>query len=245
MKKNYMDFGGNGRTIILFHGFLSSLKYWAKLQPRLSAAGYRVISIDMLGFGNAPKPSAARYDYQDHIEYIHQTIEMLNIHKPFILIGHSMGALLAARYTRTYPLRVSSLILLHPPLFLSEEEVRTVLRKTGILYRFLLDSRYRRLGWILLKIVAFQHISRHSRLARERSMRNVIEAAEISADLKQIATDTLLVLGLKDRPEYADNVPRLAISKSVTIVEENVNHHSPVLNPSLIQDRISGFIKQH
>ena len=91
------DFGGDGEVMILLHGFLSSSKYWRNLQPHLSAEGYRVIAIDLLGFGDAPKPKYSDYSYQEHIAYLDAVIKKLRLKQPFILIGHSMGALLATR----------------------------------------------------------------------------------------------------------------------------------------------------
>jgi pimeloyl-ACP methyl ester carboxylesterase len=56
------DYGGSGEFIVLLHGFLGSKSDWRRIAPKLARAGYRVIAIDLLGFGNAPKPLSALYD---------------------------------------------------------------------------------------------------------------------------------------------------------------------------------------
>lgn len=137
--KVIQDFGGDGEVIILLHGFLASSKYWWRLQPHLSKAGYRVITMDLFGFGNAPKPRNANYTYDEYIRYINDNIKTLRLKRPFILVGHSMGAMLAARYSLYYSYKVKSLVLLHPPIYRSLEEAERVLRSTGRVYRFLLD----------------------------------------------------------------------------------------------------------
>jgi pimeloyl-ACP methyl ester carboxylesterase len=236
------DFGGSGEVIILLHGFLASSKYWVKMQPYLSGAGYRVIAIDLLGFGNAPKPRSAKYDYADHVSYVDSIVCQLGINQPFVITGHSMGALIAARYSKVFPDKISSQILLHPPLYKDLVEARATLRNTGILYRFLLDSRYRRLGWMLVKVLAYYRIGKHSLTSREQSLRNVIEKAELFDDFKNTDTNTMLVVVLRDRAEYVTNVSNHSLSKSVTVLKADVTHHSPIQEPYLIQEKILHFI---
>lgn len=240
--KSLTDFDGEGNVIILLHGFLSSSKYWSNLQPYLTAAGYRVIAIDLLGFGNAPKPADSTYSYQDHLAYLDNRIDELHLDKPFIIIGHSMGAVLAIRYAVLNPKRIDSLVLLHPPLYKDLTEARTTLKGTSRLYRFLLYSRYRHFGWAVIKSFSSYHVAKHSRAARERSLRNVIELSEVFGDLGKVETKTLLLIGLKDRPEYNINVKGAQLSKSVTVITKNVSHHSPVNKPAMIQRTILDFI---
>jgi pimeloyl-ACP methyl ester carboxylesterase len=240
--KQVHDYGGSGQVIVLLHGFLASSKYWMRMRPFLTKAGYRVITVDLLGFGNAPKPRNASYDYEDHIAYIDSVITTLEITQPFVLVGHSMGALLAARYSNVFTSKVSALILLHPPLYTTPHEARATQRNTGMLYRFLLDSSYRRIGWAIIKALAYTKIGKHSRHSRERSLQNVIEQAKVFSDLKRSATDTLLIIGLRDRVEYLQNVSNTLLAESVTVMKENVTHHSPIEEPVLIQRRILDFI---
>lgn len=244
-KKNahVKDFGGDGEVIVLLHGFLASSKYWIKLQPYLSDAGYRVIAIDLLGFGDAPKPNDAAYDYKEHVSYIHSIIAQYDIDKPFVMIGHSMGALIAARYDKVFPKAISSLILLHPPLYKTPKEARATLRSTGLFYRFLLDSRYRRLGWIVIKTFIYHRIGKHTIKSREMSLQNVIEQAEALDDLTHTTTKSMLVVGLRDRAEYMNNLPGSNLSSSIKVIIEDVTHHSPTEEPRLIQDKILQFIK--
>ena len=238
------DFGGSGEVIVLLHGFLSSSRYWNHLQPYLSAQGYRVIAIDLLGFGNAPKPKYSTYSYSEHIAYLEIVIDGLKFNRPFVLVGHLMGALLATRYAVLHPTHVSSLALLHPPLYLDIQEARSTLRDTGRFYRFLLDSKFRRFGWAFIKTFAFYHIGKHSRASRERSMRNVIEVSEIFGDLQKVATRTLLLIGLKDRPQYQTNVKSADLSNSVTVITKNVSHHSPTQKPRAVQQLIHDFLSR-
>ena len=237
------DFGGEGETIILLHGFLASSKYWRRLQPRLSKAGYRVVTMDLLGFGHAPKPRKANYDYDEYIQYIDKNIKSLKLEKPFILAGHSMGALVATRYSLHHSSKIKTLILLHPPLYKTTEEAEEMIRNTGRFYRFLLDSRFRSLGWAFIRVFSFHNISRHNKSSREKSFKNIVGSAEMLSDLKKIKTKTLLLVGLLDRVQYQNSLKNISLSPYVKTIYERVSHHSPVLRPKLISKIILEFIK--
>jgi pimeloyl-ACP methyl ester carboxylesterase len=241
-KSSITDFGGDGKTIILLHGFLASSIYWKKLQPYLSAAGYRVITIDLLGFGRAPKPRHSDYSYDEHISYLRSAIKNSHVPTPYTVVGHSMGALLAARYARIFPNEVTDLILLHPPLYKDSMEAYATLRSTNKIYRFLLDSHLRRIGWIAIKMLAGYYISNHGRHARERSLKNIIEKAEAFDDLTFVTVSTLLVIGSNDRSVYAKNLAGHSTQSTVTVKHIPSSHHSPITETELVQKLILDFI---
>lgn len=237
------DFGGDGELIILLHGFLGSKWDWSKLAPKLVKEGYRVVAIDLLGFGRAPKPMSAAYDYEDHIAHINKVLRELSIDGPFILIGHSMGALIAKRYTLQYPYIVKKLVLLHPPLYRDKLQVYETLRDTGYFYRFLLDSKYRNIAWPLIRL-ALAGRMRHVWWSRERSLKNVIEKAEAFKDLAKLKKDTLLFVGLYDRPEYIENLLAYKVSESVTVTLQDVGHMSPMKQPRRVKRAVLQFLAQ-
>jgi pimeloyl-ACP methyl ester carboxylesterase len=236
------DYGGRGKVIVLLHGFLASSAYWNRLQPLLTTAGYRVITMDLLGFGRAPKPKTSKYAYKDHLRHIEQSLKRLDISEPAIVVGHSMGALIALRFARAHPERVSSLVLLHPPLYISTHQARMTLLATGKHYRFLLASRFRRFGWGTLRLLfAGQRKLRHTRRSRENSLRNIILAAQGMDDLKYLATRTLLVLGSYDREEYIQNMRHASLSEYVSVTIEPVSHHSPIRHSDSVFKLIRAF----
>lgn len=238
------DSGGDGDIIILLHGFLATSKYWDRVKNRLISLGYRVITIDLLGFGKAPKPKHSEYTYEAHIEHIFSAIDTLHLKKPFILAGHSMGALLAMRFSHLYKERVSSLVLLQPPLFRSTEEARHALRATGIHYRLLLDSRLRFVGWSIIKGLSVGMLTKHSKHSREGSLSAVIEKAEGISDLMRLTSPTLLMVGTQDRVEYIDNLARLRLQSHIKLKIDDVSHHAPLTSPDLVIERFLHFKRQ-
>lgn len=105
---------GSGPTVIFLHGLASSSVMWMPLLPRV-ALTHRCIAIDLLGFGGSPKPDL-EYTVEDHVASLDRTIKSLGLKGPVILIGHSMGAVVAARYARQRPKAVDRLLLLSCPI---------------------------------------------------------------------------------------------------------------------------------
>lgn len=228
---------------MLLHGFLASKTYWRKLIPVLQKDGHRVIAIDLLGFGAAPKPRTIAYSYDDHIAHIKSALDKLDIESPVSLVGHSMGGLLALRYATRYRREVASVCLLHPPIYQTSEEVMRTLRDTGYAYRFLLDSDYRHIAWILLRKLG--PFSNHSRYSREGSLKNVIAQAAFFKDLKRLRQPLLLIVGSADRKIYRNNLEAIKPGRHMTISIEETGHHSPITRPVRIGAKINRFIAEN
>lgn len=88
---------GNGETLLLLHGLGESSFTWRYLVDDL-AKQYRVITLDMKGFGKSPKPKDGRYSIYDQAIIVKQFIEQQQLDK-FTLIGHSFGGGVALALT--------------------------------------------------------------------------------------------------------------------------------------------------
>ncbi|MDN5274456.1 MAG: alpha/beta hydrolase [Candidatus Saccharibacteria bacterium] len=240
---HYEEHGSGNDVVVLVHGFLSSSSYWSRIRPSLVRAGYKVISIDLLGFGDAMKPQDIEYGYSDQVEYVGQIARHLKL-ETFTLIGHSMGALIAARYAILHPAKLKYLVLLHPPLYMNTTEANNTLINTSMLYRYLLRSKYRNIAWKVIRCSIPGIIAKHSHDAREKSLMNIIVKAELFTDLQKMKTNTLLLVGLKDRPIYLDNLANVPLRLPVKVIKENVDHHSPIKYPTLVQNLILDFISK-
>lgn len=113
---------GSGPVVILVHGIASSSVTWQNVVPLLEPH-HRCIRIDLLGFGGSPTPPDAEYTLEEHVASLKRTIKALRLREPFILVGHSMGALIAARYAGGPGRRkVRQVVLVSPPVYLSPNE---------------------------------------------------------------------------------------------------------------------------
>ncbi|MEO5499181.1 MAG: alpha/beta hydrolase [Candidatus Saccharimonadales bacterium] len=229
------------QTVVLVHGFVSSQRYWKRLIPFLKSAGHRVVTIDLLGFGSSRDISASHYTYQTHLAHIETCLRDANVQAPFIIVGHSMGALLSAWYAAKHPPHVRKLILLHPPIYMNATQARHTLYSTGRLYKFLLTSRFRKLGWGLLKVLP-AGIENHRGKGREGSLENVIMMEENLHLLAKPPVRTLLVIGEKDRQIYLENLDKMELSENVTVDVIDADHHSPRNKTEMISGKILDFI---
>ena len=90
------DFGGNGRPVVLIHGWPLSGESWSEQIPALREAGYRVVTYDRRGFGRSDKPLTG-YDYNTLVDDLHAVMVGLDL-TDATLVGFSMGGGEVARY---------------------------------------------------------------------------------------------------------------------------------------------------
>ena len=86
--------------------------YFANVIGMLTAAGYRVIVPDQIGWGRSSKPDI-HYSFQLLASNTAHLLDALGI-RTAVVLGHSTGGMLAVRFALTYPDRTSALILEDP-----------------------------------------------------------------------------------------------------------------------------------
>jgi pimeloyl-ACP methyl ester carboxylesterase len=92
----YYEDHGNGRPIVLIHGYPLSGRAWERQVPTLVNLGYRVITYDRRGFGHSSQPWSG-YDYDTFTEDLNRLVTELDL-RDFALMGHSMGGGEVVRY---------------------------------------------------------------------------------------------------------------------------------------------------
>lgn len=116
MQMAYMDEKGtssNGKTVLLLHGKNFSSSYWQPTIKALVENGYRVIAVDQIGFGKSSKPARYQYSFATLADNTRRLLNALQIDRA-IVIGHSMGGMLAARFAISYPALTEKLVLVNP-----------------------------------------------------------------------------------------------------------------------------------
>lgn len=91
---------GQGKPVVLIHGYPLSCTSWEKQVPALLQAGRRVITYDRRGFGRSSQPTTG-YDYDTFAQDLHKLVKSLDL-RDFALVGFSMGGGEVARYLGTY-----------------------------------------------------------------------------------------------------------------------------------------------
>lgn len=103
-------------TVVFLHGIGLSGDSWSEVINKLPD-DIRVITVDLLGFGQSPKPHWPIYSVRLQARMIIATFLRLRIKGPVILVGHSLGALVSVEIAKRYPLIVKSMILCSPPFY--------------------------------------------------------------------------------------------------------------------------------
>ena len=110
---HYVDYGGpeDGPRLVLVHGLGGSLTSWAAVAPVLARVG-RVIALDLAGFGQSPgSPRSVTLAANQLL--LHRFLGQVT-GTPAILIGHSMGATIAAMLCAQHPATTAGLIFIDP-----------------------------------------------------------------------------------------------------------------------------------
>jgi pimeloyl-ACP methyl ester carboxylesterase len=116
VKMAFMDLkpaSANGKTVLLLHGKNFNGAYWRQTAQALADKGFRVIMPDQVGFGKSSKPTAIQYTFQLLARNTKALLDSLQINKVAVL-GHSMGGMVATRFTLMYPEIVEKFILENP-----------------------------------------------------------------------------------------------------------------------------------
>lgn len=110
---------GGGEPIVLLHGLGNNSGSWSYVLEHLDYTRNHVIALDLLGFGDAPKPKDIEYTPAEHAEAVIATLDKLDI-KNAVLAGHSMGCIVAIEVAHRRPDLVKSLKLFGAPLYKHE-----------------------------------------------------------------------------------------------------------------------------
>lgn len=112
---------GEGEPIVLLHGAFSSLHTfndWSKILQK----HYRVISLDLMGFGLTGPNQTGDYTIGNHIRVLKRFFNILGLKKAH-LVGSSLGGWLAWEFTYRYPQRINKLVLVDSAGFLDKENM--------------------------------------------------------------------------------------------------------------------------
>lgn len=198
---------GAGLPVVLLHGIGRSAEVWQHVVELLVPLGFRAVAFDLLGFGASPKPRRLLYDADDHAAAVINSILKLGLGGPVVLVGHSMGCLVAVRVARLRPDLVRHLVLYEMPLLEGLPEKRR--------YRLRLDLYRRFYEWVIGYQPTFgsESIKRTERLARRivgfevtpeswqpfvRSLENTIMKQTTAEDIKALDVPMDVIYGSFD-----------------------------------------------
>ncbi len=96
-------------TIVFIHGFGGSTFSWRHNVPFFADQGYRVVSLDMKGFGLSHRDFTSDYSHPAQADLLVEVLATLGVYQAY-LVGHSMGTSVMLHFAHLYPERILGLI---------------------------------------------------------------------------------------------------------------------------------------
>ncbi len=141
----------NGHTIVLFHGNNFAGFYFGSLIDALRKEGFRVVAPDQIGYGRSSKPIIP-YNFNDMARNTRVILQSLKIERVMV-VGHSMGGMLATRFATQYPGMVERVVL-YNPIGLVDQRFTRPAGSVDEAYAQTLGSTYQTVKAALMRYVA-------------------------------------------------------------------------------------------
>ncbi len=113
---------GSGQPMLLLHGLSGSHRYWQNFETKFSHQ-FEMTMPDLVGFGNSKWPDSG-YTMEEQIDSLKKGFP----DGKFVLIGHSLGSLIAIEIAKRFPEKIEKLVLLSPPSILDRADLKQILK---------------------------------------------------------------------------------------------------------------------
>jgi pimeloyl-ACP methyl ester carboxylesterase len=245
---------GNGKHVILLHGFLESLDMWDDFANVLSQE-FTVIRIDLPGFGKS-KSISDTHSMELMADSVKAVIDQEEIEKASIT-GHSMGGYTAMAFASKYPGHLSGLCLFHSQAAADTEEARANRERTiqivesdrsGFISNFIPDlfapeNVHNFANEISILKASAKQIGKEGIVAALRGMK--IRKDNLGL-LKEINVPVLFIAGKKDKRISAKTIMEQALlpHHSEILLLENIGHMGYIEAKKDTLKALHNFIKR-
>lgn len=244
---------GNGKPIVLIHGFPLSNEMWQAQADLLAANGFRVILPDLPGFGENNPPSNF-YSIEEMAMQIAKLLESLEIDRT-IIGGLSMGGYVLLNLFRLLPEKFSAVILCDTTYLADTEEKQKsrfeLISKienqgTSALIETMLPnliSEDTKQNNPALKVKLVETFSKVNPVSAINALQSMAERKDNSATLKQISVPTLLIFGEFDKVTNLEiaRMMNQMINESELVIIEKAGHFSNLEQPEKFNNALLNF----
>jgi pimeloyl-ACP methyl ester carboxylesterase len=240
---------GTEPAIVFVHGFCQSLAYWAPTLDRVAQYGVRGVAVDLPGFGASSQENGP-YTMEGLADALAAQLGVWDVSNPIVLVGGSMGGVVAQHFTLRHPQRVERLLLVATGGF--TPNVPLALEKADALSTAAWNE-----ATVTPVVGGFFHrppsaaaLAEYKKIAVSASQTAAVEAARSNAtnrsfdDLASIRVPTMIIQGRHDRartPEHgADMCDR--IDGCVLAVIEDAGHTPQLEQPERFHEVALPFL---
>lgn len=220
-------------TVVMLHGIGNTGEAWKKVADKLPE-DISIIAVDLLGFGLSPRPSWTTYSTMTQARSVMLTLLKLRMRSPVVLVGHSLGSLVAIEIAKRYPFFAASLILCSPPFYeLNAKERRILPHPDSVLRNLYRTVRRYPERFLKMASVAMRYklINESFNVTDENvaTYMNTLEAAIINQssidDVRKVRLPVQIIRGTLDPVVVARNVKKLAKMHDTISLKEVVASH--------------------
>lgn len=250
---------GAGAPIVLLHSSLSSKAQWDALAARL-APRFRVIALDLCGYGDNALPSAAEsFTLDDEVRLVGDHIDRLvPPHVRVHVVGHSYGGLVGLRFAQRSRGRVASLALYEPVAFgmldSSDPALKELTRMAASLPGLITAGLRQQAAQVFVDFWSgagsYGRLPRHAQIGVARNIGKVpldFQAALSwpagPSSVRSVAVPTLLLCG-----NHSPAIARAIVQRLMQALPKryvgriDAGHMGPVTTPDLVNPWIEAFI---
>ena len=229
---NYVDVGEAENTVLLLHGWGSNIVLFDSLISALKDK-YRVIALDMPGFGGTDEPSFAM-DVDNYTDFVAEFIEKLNL-KKLSLIGHSFGGRVIIKMAnRKLNFDLDKIVLIDAAGIRPKKSLAVQMKVKSFKIASFINNMRKKSGSADYNMAS----------VRMREILVKVVNEDLSNLLSNIKNKTLLIWGDKDdaTPISDAHLMNKLIADSRLVVVENTGHYSFLENPTLVNTEIQKFV---
>ena len=185
-------------TVVFLHGIAADSTSFNDLVKHLSKNDamreVRFITLDLLGAGKSYTSDELKYNFKEQIEALYNSLVKLKSKAPIIIVAHSMGTMIAARFANQHKKLISGLVLISTPIY-REEDLKNPLFATAMDgFREVIKRKNRE----LLTTKAFNN-----------EIKNIVSNAGNYKQFTKITQPTILIYGELDGIIMSTNIPGL------------------------------------
>jgi pimeloyl-ACP methyl ester carboxylesterase len=225
---------GRGPTVVCVHGFCQSSAYWAPTLDRLAAQGAAALAPDLPGFaGSAGEPGPCS------MPALADAVAALLDHRDLsqvILVGGSMGGVVAQHFALRHPTRVLRLLLVATGAFTADPPGALGKADALAASRWTAETVAPIVAGFFWKAPPAEKVAQYRAMAMQASQSAAVEAARSNASLRtfeelgRITVPTLIIQGRHDKartPEHGAEMQKRIPNARLAVIEDA--GHTPQL----------------
>jgi len=249
--------GGQGTPVLMVHGFAANKDNWMSFSKFIAPA-YRVVALDLPGFGDSTCLESASYGMSDQAKRLDQFVNAAGFNK-FHIVGNSMGGHISARYAIMFPEKVLTLGLFNSAGVMSpvpgEMTRRLVNGEPNPLVATSADEFDRLLKFVFVtppaipgfaKKLLVQEAARHN-ASNARIFKQISsEIGALEPDLPKVRARTFVLWGDNDRVLDVSSVQVLekGLADCTTVIMKDCGHLPMIERPEEAAGHYLTFLKK-